>query len=644
MYIDLAQLGLVFATLIALLVPLGLISLKPICLFRFKNLLNQLILIQFIFVSFAFLSLSYAYIISDFSLLNVFNNSHIAIPLIFKFSGVWSNHEGSMILWLFLLSLANLISTQNKLTDQERIWISSTQIILLASIISYTLLKSNPFIKLASIPINGNGFNPLLQDIGLAIHPPILYIGYITTAIPFAIALAALIRRNLSTELLDMMQPWALISWSFLTLGVGMGSWWAYRELGWGGYWFWDPVENVSLLPWLSSSALIHSIYASKKLNTNYRWTIMLAIYGFLLSILATFLVRSGVVTSVHSFAHDPNRGIFILWLLVIYSGFSLGLFACNAHKLISLNKYSWLSRFGGINLGNIFWTISSLIILGSLLYPLILELYTGKQIAIDRSFFEQSFIPLLLPVLFLLALTLPAAWQQILPMHYRQFGYSIIIAIMATALFYYYSINVPSYICGAGFFAGILVIIRMIFWLIQKLKPLEQIGQNYRKLSFKFHLIWLVHLAAGLFAVSVAFIETNSQELFINMKEGDKVKFAGLSIHFAKKENLAIDNYLAGRIILYVEQGNYEIATLSPEVRYYPVEKSQTSESSIYHNLFYDIYAAISEITKDGTVNIKLYYKPLISWLWAICVIVFFCGLLLSARYKRINNSKLNV
>ena len=619
MYANLAQLGLVLSILLALLVPLGFIWLKALSIIRFRKLLDNIILIQFISISFAFISLSYAYVVSDFSLLNVFNNSHVAIPLIFKFSGVWSNHEGSMILWLFILTSVNFISTQHKLYALDKIWVTSIQIVITASLISYTILKSNPFIKIIPAPLYGNGFNPLLQDVGLAIHPPILYIGYITSVIAFAIALTALIRKKLSSELLQIMQYWALFSWSFLTLGVALGSWWAYRELGWGGYWFWDPVENASLLPWLTSSALIHSIYASRKLSTNYKWTILLAIFTFLLSILATFLVRSGIVTSVHSFASDPNRGTFILALLVSYSSFALGLFAIKAHHLHSNTDNSWLSRLGGINIANIFWSIATFIILLSLLYPLVLEIYTGEQITIDKKFFEQSFIPVLLPILAFLALTLPSSWQKILPIHYRHFLYSLIPTGLITVCFYYFSSQKPNLISTVAFLTGALVVVRMCIWFKQRFSA---------PITLKFWAIWLVHLAAGLFVMTIAFIETNSQELLINIKEGEKIKFANFNIYYAKRESQAIDNYLVGKITLYLEKNNRELAILEPEIRYYPVEKSQTSEASIYHHYLYDLYAVISEITKDGLVGVKFYFKPLISWLWAICMLIFGCGM----------------
>lgn len=631
MYSNLAQLGVVLSILLGALVPLGLIWLKPLGKSNFRKLLDNIILIQFILITFAFISLIYAYVTSDFSVYNVFRNSHQAIPFIYKFSGVWSNHEGSMLLWIFLLSLVSFISTQHKLSDKNKIWISSIQIIITSSLLLYTILKSNPFVKITPVPEQGAGFNPLLQDIGLAIHPPILYLGYVSTIIAFAFSITALINKKLSSSMLQIMQKWTLLSWSFLTLGVTLGGWWAYRELGWGGYWFWDPVENASILPWLTSTALIHSIYATKKLDTNYKWTILLALFTFLLTILTTFLVRSGIVTSVHSFASDANRGVFILGLLFCYSVFSLGLFAINGHHFNSKKEHNWLSRFGGINVANIFWVIATCIIILSLIYPLLVEVYTGERISIDRSFFEKSFIPFLIPILLLLALTLPSSWQKILPSHYLAFIYSLVPAILISICFYYYSINTPSIISTIAFFSGSLVMIRMGFWFYQRLSS---------PLTLKFYLIWGVHLAAGLLAMNIAFIETNSHEKLISMKEGEQTKFVNFDIYYNKKENIAVDNYLAGRVILDVEKHSQRITTLKPEIRYYPVEKTQTSEASIYHTYFYDLYTVISEVTKDADIVIKLYFKPIISWMWVICGVLFICGILLLLTQKKQKNA----
>lgn len=629
MHIDFAQLSIVVAMLLgvisASMLPLTYFSKKQI-----TKLLKLIIFVQFSLISFAFFSLEYSYITSDFSVENVYKNSHHAVPLLYKITGLWSNHEGSMLLWVFLLSLCNFIFTFHKIDYEEKLWIYFIQILITSSVLSYIIFKSNPFIKLMPVPKQGIGFNPLLQDMGLAIHPPILYVGYVSTSIPFVMACAAMIRKKLTRSLIEIMQAWNLLSWSFLTLGISLGAWWAYRELGWGGYWFWDPVENASLMPWLSSIALIHSIYSTKKLNTNYASTFVLAICGFLLAILTSFFVRSGAVTSVHSFAQDASRGLYILAILFIYSFFALLLFANRIKYFESSNGYSWVSRLGGINISNILWSICIIIIVLSLIYPLFIQNISGSQITVESSFFKQNFVPLTGVILLLLAATLPATWQNILKIHNRHLIYSLIVSIIITGIFckFYCLASELTYIFI--FFTGVLVVSRMIFWIYIR-----------DKISIKFLFIWIVHIVAGLFAISIAYLETNSQELVAQINENQAIEFAGFKVTLIKKENYAKDNYLSGKIILNVFKENEEVGNLTPEIRYYPVENTQTAESSILHNIFYDLYAVISEIDVSSQVTVKLYYKPLINWLWAISLITFICGLvLLYLNHRKRNNA----
>lgn len=611
MYSNIAHLGLLFSLLISIFA-----TIIPF-FFSSKNvtakIISNSIIINFIVTNFAFIALAYAYLSSDFSLLNVYNNSHLAIPTLYKFTGIWSNHEGSMMLWLFILANSNFIALN--LFDNNRALHSLT--LIYSGIALYLIFWSNPFIKISPIPQQGLGFNPLLQDIGLAIHPPILYLGYVTSALSFALAMGALFERKLTKNYIYLMQKSSLFSWSFLLLGIMLGSWWAYRELGWGGYWFWDPVENASLLPLLASTALIHSLYATKKLDTNYGWTIILAITTFLLAILATFFVRSGIVTSIHSFATDPQRGNVILVILSIFTIFSLTNFAINIkyfNRSDEKEATKFLSRFGIINLGNIAWLIAILIILASLFYPLIIESINQQQITIEKSFYERSLIPFLLIILGLIAVGLPATWKEILPVQYRHLAYSIIISLPISILFYIMA-N-PQIISLLAFFIGNLVIIRMGFWYYLR---------RQSKITFKFYLIWLAHLATALMTVNLSIIETCSKEAVFKISEGEIKDFADFRINFIKKQNIAVDNYLAGRAILNIERNNEEITTLTPEVRYYPVEKSQTSESSIYHHIFYDLYAVINESSADGAIILKLYYKPLMSWLWLSIALIFF-------------------
>ena len=590
-----------------------------------NKILNYSITIIFLSVTFAFLSLNYAYLTSDFSLLNVYNNSHLAVPLIYKISGVWSNHEGSMMLWLFILCISNYFCLNTQLEQNIKIKVLYAHNFVSCLILAYTFFYSNPFDKISPAPKQGLGFNPLLQDIGLAIHPPILYIGYVSTINAFALALAALNSKNLSKEIISKIQKYSLFSWCFLLLGISLGSWWAYRELGWGGYWFWDPVENASLLPFLLSTALIHSLYTSKKLEVNYSLTLLLAIFTFLMAILASFFVRSGIVTSVHSFANDPIRGNFILIILSIYSIFSLGSFALKAKFFRKQNFSFKLTRLGGINIGNIMLILSAIIILFSLIYPLIYSSITQNQISIEKEFFKNTIIPCLLILTLLISFSLPTSWLEILKIHYRHFYYSLAVSSAISLLFYL--LAKPSLISFLGFLLGSLTIIRMLFWFYLR---------KQTSLTIKFYLIFLVHLAPGLIAVNISIIETFSKEAIFTIKEGEIISFNGFNINFVQKINLAQNNYLLGKAILRIEKENTEITNLTPQVRYYPVEKTQTSESSIHHSLFYDLYAVISEASEQGDITIKLYYKPLMSWLWIELLLCFIVGIFLLKTHKK--------
>ncbi len=631
MYINFAHLGLILVLILSILALMIAPFFKTK---KIERLQKNIILLNFILVSYAFLCLIYAYTTSDFTVKNVYNNSHIAVPLLYKFTGMWSNHEGSMLLWIFILSTSTLIISHKKLEKLHNLWLNYSLILINACIIAYTILCSNPFELISPVPANGRGFNPLLQDIGLAIHPPVLYIGYITSSLGFSVAMTMLFSKEVSETLLSLLHKVTLLSWSFLLAGITLGSWWAYRELGWGGYWYWDPVENASLLPLLSSTALIHSIYVTKKLKTNYRTTILLSILTFLFSILSTFFVRSGVVTSVHSFASDPTRGNFILIIITLLTIYSLGAFATRGAHFSSKSNAQFYSRYGSINLANILWISTALIIMLALLYPLIIEIYQGSNISIDRNFFEKTTLPILITTLIALAFGLPSAWEKTLPSQTKDFLYSLLITAIISIIYIYKNINKISFVSAFAFFAGILVIIRMIFWY------------NSRKsspLKLKFYLILIIHLAAGIISTNLSITETFAKEETLLMKEGEVKPFSFFKINFAKKENLAINNFIAGRAILYIEKDNQEIAILTPEVRYYPVEKSQTSESSIYSSLFYDIYVVINEITPEGEIIFNFYYKPLISWLWTICGLIFFAGMILLFKMKESKNETKN-
>ena len=370
---------------------------------------------QFAFALFAFGALTVAYVVSDFSVVNVFENSHSLKPLLYKITGVWGNHEGSMLLWVLILSLfsalvaifgANLPLTLRSLVLAVQGWVA-------AAFYLFILVTSNPFLRIADPPIEGRDLNPVLQDIGLAVHPPLLYLGYVGFSISFSFAIAALIEGRISAAWARWVRPWTLLAWIFLTLGIAMGSYWAYYELGWGGWWFWDPVENASLMPWLAGTALLHSAVVMEKRNALKVWTILLAILAFSLSLLGTFLVRSGVLTSVHAFATDPTRGVFILAILCVFIGGSLALYAWRAPTLAQGGLFAPISREGALVLNNLLLTTACATVFVGTLYPLALETLTGEKISVGAPFFNLTFGPLFVPLLLAVPFGPLLAWKR---------------------------------------------------------------------------------------------------------------------------------------------------------------------------------------------------------------------------------------
>ena len=370
---------------------------------------------QFLLIALSFTALTYAYVTSDFSVVNVFENSHSLKPLLYKFSGVWGNHEGSMLLWVLILALfgATVALFSRGMPDDLRALVLAVQSWLSAAFLLFVLLTSNPFARLLPAPIEGRDLNPLLQDPGLAIHPPLLYVGYVGFSITFSFAAAALISGRIDAAWARYVRPWTLVAWIFLTLGIAMGSYWAYYTLGWGGFWFWDPVENASLMPWLAGTALLHSAAVMEKRDALKIWTIFLAILAFSLSLLGTFLVRSGVLTSVHSFASDPQRGVFILAILMFFIGGSLALFALRASALKPGGIFAPVSREGALVLNNLLLTTSCATVFVGTLYPLALEAMTDEKISVGAPFFNLTFGPLFIPIVLAMPIGHMLAWKR---------------------------------------------------------------------------------------------------------------------------------------------------------------------------------------------------------------------------------------
>jgi cytochrome c-type biogenesis protein CcmF len=505
----------------------------------------------------ALLSLIFCYISSDFSVANVHQNSHTLKPLIYKISGSWGNHEGSMLLLFCILNFYSFaFAFLSKINDQQKIITLASQSIISFGFIAFIVFTSNPFLKKFPVPIEGLGLNPILQDIGLAMHPPMLYIGYIGFSLIFSIAIAGLLTKKVDQALASKMKPWLMFSWSFLTLGIGLGSWWAYRELGWGGFWFWDPVENVSLMPWLCATALVHSVTMLAK-NGNFKiWSCFLAILVFTFCLLGIFLVRSGIITSVHSFANDPQRGVFIILLLLIISGSGFLIFFFQSLKLKTTQiHFNLLSKNGMILVNNFLFCLALFIVALGTLYPLILQLFSDSSMSIGPNYYNKLFTPI-----------------------------------------------------------AVVMLCLMIFVPSVRLK----------KISSKSMLLAHIGIFIVIFSIAITSLFSKTKEL--NMKLGDKVLIAGYQIEFQNVGYVAGKNYLARQGNFLISKNNQVIVILNPQSRYYPESDQTTTEADIKHFILADLYLVMGGKDEQKNYVVKIYYKPLMSFIWFGCCVMF-CG-----------------
>lgn len=579
----------------------------------------------------SFACLVTSYVTSDFSVLNVALNSHTQKPLLYKITGTWGNHEGSMLLWVTVLALfTTCFAWFSRAEMRLRHAVLLVQGVILLGFLSFILLTSNPFIRLFPVPENGNGLNPLLQDIGLALHPPLLYTGYVGFSLTFSAAIALLFYPGeQAVSWARVVKPWAMVSWGFLTLGIGMGSWWAYRELGWGGFWFWDPVENASLMPWLAGTAFVHSLLVLEKRDTLKRWCVLLALLTFSLSLLGTFLVRSGVLTSVHSFANDPGRGLFILALLAFFIISSLTLFAFRSPRLKATAAFGVVSRETSLFLNNLFiLTACATVMLGTL-YPLLLEVWNGSHLSIGAPYFNQVFNPLALPLLALAIIGPALHWKQdslkalgkrlLLPALSLPIAYTIV--TMSGKPTSWLGIAALAFSVWLVVGLGVLTASRIQLFRL----PLTESAKRLFTLSRNFQSMALAHLGLAILVIGITGASEWQEEKQYVAKVGEEKAYAigpyTATLHTLDYAEGA--NYLVRRAVFYINHGSDEVAHLAPETRYYPVEKSQTTEAAIYTSFLSDTYVAIGEMDKEGHIAIRLYYKPLINAIWLGCVLM---------------------
>ena len=578
----------------------------------------------FLLLAFSFSALTAAYVTSDFSVLNVFENSHSLKPMIFKISGVWGNHEGSMLLWVLILAFFGaLVATFGRdLPPSLKANVLSVQAWILTAFLAFILLTSNPFTRIFPVPFEGQDLNPILQDIGLAIHPPLLYLGYVGFSIAFSFAVAALIDGRIDAAWARWVRPWTLAAWICLTLGISMGSYWAYYELGWGGWWFWDPVENASFMPWLSGTALLHSALVMEKRSALKVWTILLAILTFSLSLLGTFLVRSGVLTSVHAFATDPSRGVFILAILCVFIGGSLALFAFRASTLESGGLFQPVSREGALVLNNLFLTTAAATVLVGTLYPLVLEMATGAKISVGAPFFNLTFGPLMLPLLFAVPFGPLLAWKRGDLAGAAQRLYWAIGAALGGAIIVLALTRGTEILAAFG--------VALAVWLM--VGSFADLGQRaaFRKtgLATGFKRLKglprsafgtaLAHFGLGVTVLGVVCVSAFQTEVVTSMSPGETRESGGYTVRFDGMSERQGPNYTEEVGNFTLLQNGTSVDEMESARRLYTARQMPTTEAGIRTHWFSQLYISLGDSEANGGATVvRIWYKPLVTFIW---------------------------
>ena len=578
----------------------------------------------FALIAFSFIVLTLAYVVSDFSVLNVVENSHSQKPMLYKITGVWGNHEGSMLLWVLILSFfsALVAAFSGNLPETLRANVLGVQGWIGTAFLAFIIFTSNPFTRIIPAPIEGGDLNPILQDIGLAIHPPLLYLGYVGFSVCFSFAVAALIEGRLDAAWARWVRPWALVAWMFLTGGIAMGSYWAYYELGWGGWWFWDPVENASFMPWLVGTALLHSAIVMEKRSALKIWTVLLAILTFSLSLLGTFLVRSGVLTSVHSFATDPGRGLFILAILAIFIGGSLSLFALRVQSLSSGGLFQPISREGALVFNNLFLTTAAATVLIGTLYPLLLEVLTGDKISVGAPFFNMTFGPLMIPLLFAVPFGPLLAWKRgdlygVAQRLMTAFALSLI-----TVGIVIWRSEAHSVLAALGIGLAVWLILGSLtdLWLkagIGKV-PASKVLPRFKGLPRSVFGTALAHMGVGVTLLGIISVTTYGTESVLLMRPGETTKVADYSLRFEGLRPLTGSNFTENRgTFTLLDSSNRNLGVIEPSKRFFPARQMPTTESGIRTLWFSQVYVALGDEPGNGSIVVRVWWKPDVTLIW---------------------------
>jgi cytochrome c-type biogenesis protein CcmF len=590
-------------------------------------------MVQAILLTFSFGALTYAFVTSDFSVRLVALNSHTLKPMLYKVTGVWGNHEGSMLLWCLILALFGALVALfgGNLPDRLKARVLAVQASVGVAFLCFLIFTSNPFLRLVSPPMNGQDLNPLLQDPGLAFHPPFLYIGYVGLSMSFSFAVAALIEGRVDAAWGRWVRPWTLLAWLNLTVGIALGSWWAYYELGWGGFWFWDPVENASFMPWLIAAALLHSAIVVEKREALKSWTILLAILAFGFSLIGAFIVRSGVLTSVHAFANDPERGVYLLGITVVFMGGALTLYAVRASEMQAKGVFSSVSRESALVLNNVLLAVATFVVFIGTIWPLVAEMAFDRKVSVGPPFFDAAFTPFMILLAVLLPVGSVLPWKRAkLGRSLRPLWIALLLAFAAAALVWVFQTG-RTLLAPAGALLGAWLVMGTLadLWVRTGRGALR--GKVSRALRLP-RADWgrmVAHAGFGVTIFGIAALLAWEIEDVRTAQIGDTYRVGSYDVTLEDVRDVEGPNYLSTMAVIRLARNGREVAVLTPESRFYPVAGMPTTEAAIDNGVFRDLYVVIGDEQGDGSWAVRAFVKPYANWIWAGAIIMSLGGIL---------------
>ncbi len=636
---EIANYALILAFCVALLLGVVPIAASLRGASRFMVIARPAAYVLLALITFAFGCLMQSFVVNDFSVVYVASHSNLALPLQYRLSAVWGGHEGSLLLWTEILALwtAAVALRSGQLPQETVARVLGVMGLISVGFLAFMLWTSNPFERMFPAAADGQDLNPLLQDFGMIIHPPLLYTGYVGFSVAFAFAIAALIGGQLDAAWARWSRPWTLVAWLFLTLGIFLGSFWAYYELGWGGWWFWDAVENASFMPWLVGTALIHSLAVTEKRASFKNWTVLLAIMAFALSLLGTFLVRSGVLTSVHAFASDPRRGLFVLVFLGLVIGASLLLYAWRAPQVGLGGRFALFSRESLLLVNNVLLVVAAGTVLLGTLYPLILDALNMGKISVGPPYFDTVFVPVMAPVLLLMAVAPFVRWKDAAAGEVMRQLRWVAVAASMLALAAAVALS-ASPMVGVGLLLAAWILLATAWHLVQRLRR----GQRLASLPGSYWGMLIAHAGIGIFVIGVTLVKGMEVSKDVAMQTGDMQVTAGYTFHFLGLQQVEGANYTAVRGTFDVLRDGVHVATLMPEKRSYPTQEMPMTEAAIDRGVTRDLYLALGEPGENGAWIVRIQYKPFISWVWAGCLLMALGGAMaaLDRRYRLVRKT----